>query len=147
MLGEVSVNWSAVEKLVMFGLLTLTLGCGSARYIYRDASNGIIAVPRKSDRAEAEELMRRHFPDGYIIERENEVIAKNVAKYSSKESSRCTSTRAMNETENLIFYRSQTAPAMDENASREGKQLWDKRYYIEQRQLRSAFDALEKELR
>ena len=135
--------------LRQFTLLTLiiALGCSSTRYIYRDASSGIVAIPRSSQRREADELMQQHFPDGYVIERENEVITGSYADYSSStedDGSRSeAATTAENTTEYLIFYRSQSAPAIDEKASFLGKQEWDRNYYGRVGQFQDVLDELE----
>ncbi len=65
------------------GLLGLGLsGCGElpvARYVYQDGEFGVVAIPvntsldRVNYRAQAEELMARHFPEGYEIVRAEEV--------------------------------------------------------------------------
>jgi len=70
-----------------FGLLALVsiglAGCMSqpdARYVYQDGQFGVIGIPRNSPlgkkdyRAEAHELMSRHFPEGYEIVRAEEVV-------------------------------------------------------------------------
>jgi hypothetical protein len=51
-------------------------GCQSARYVVREADHGVVAIPVGSERyrREAEQLMREHFPDGYTIVREEEVL-------------------------------------------------------------------------
>lgn len=68
------------------GLIGLCLGvCGCAdiphaRYVYQDADFGVIGIPRNGParkidyRAEAHELMARHFPAGYEIIRAEEVV-------------------------------------------------------------------------
>jgi hypothetical protein len=63
-------------------LLLTTTGCYTpmvARYIYQDGEYGVVGIPvnsyekRLSFRAQAEELMSRHFPQGYEIVRAEEV--------------------------------------------------------------------------
>ena len=54
-------------------------GCSSARYVSRDQQQGIIAIPNTSTwpvdhREKAMELMQAHFPEGYVIEKEEEVV-------------------------------------------------------------------------
>ena len=50
-----------------------------ARYVYQDHDFGVVAIPmntylgKVSFRNEAEELMARHFPEGYEIVRAEEV--------------------------------------------------------------------------
>ena len=65
--------------MVCFGIV----GCMTppdARYVYQDGEYGVIGIPRntslgkKDYRAQAHELMARHFPEGYEIVRAEEVI-------------------------------------------------------------------------
>lgn len=58
-------------------------GCSmapDARYVYQDGQFGVIGIPqntkfgRKDFQAQAHELMRQHFPDGYEIVRSEEVV-------------------------------------------------------------------------
>jgi len=67
----------------LFGLCLAICGCatpGSARYVYQDGEFGVIGIPRNSFmgkpdyKTQAEELMARHFPDGYEIVRAEEVV-------------------------------------------------------------------------
>ena len=70
-------------RAMCLGLLALpTSGCMKpivARYVYQDHDFGVVAIPintylgKVSFRDEAEELMARHFPDGYEIVRAEEV--------------------------------------------------------------------------
>jgi hypothetical protein len=61
-----------------------------ARYVYQDAEFGVIGIPRntyagKTDyQAEAEELMARHFPEGYEILRAEEVIEGQTTREFTK---------------------------------------------------------------
>lgn len=72
----------AGRQLIGLGLLWAASGCASqtaARYVYQDGEFGVVAIPvntflYKTDfRAQAEELMARHFPEGYEIVRAEEV--------------------------------------------------------------------------
>ena len=71
-----------------FGLASLGLfwlaaaGCSQAivaRYVYQDADVGVVAIPvntyqgKLNFRSQAEDLMSRHFPEGYEIVRAEEV--------------------------------------------------------------------------
>ena len=54
-------------------------GCTSARYVSRDQERGVIAIPSISTwpvdhRENAMGLMQAHFPQGYIIEKEEEIV-------------------------------------------------------------------------
>ena len=70
-------------RATLLGLVALqTAGCMRplvARYVYQDRDFGVVAIPmntylgKMSFRDEAEELMARHFPDGYEIVRAEEV--------------------------------------------------------------------------
>jgi hypothetical protein len=69
-------------------LLVASFCCGlvgcmappDARYVYQDGQYGVIGIPRntslgkKDYRAQAFELMARHFPEGYEIVRAEEVV-------------------------------------------------------------------------
>lgn len=64
--------------LLIISCLLLT-GCSSARYVSRDQERGVIAIPSTTTwpvdhREKAMELMQSHFPQGYIIEKEEEVV-------------------------------------------------------------------------
>ncbi len=71
-------SWSAC-----LGLLLITVsGCAHpplARYVYQDGEYGVVGIPvntyhdRLDVRVQAEELMARHFPEGYEIIRAEEV--------------------------------------------------------------------------
>jgi hypothetical protein len=72
-------TWPAVSIAI---LLLSSSGCYTpmvARYIYQDGEFGVVGIPvnnyqKKLDyRAQAEELMTRHFPQGYEIVRSEEV--------------------------------------------------------------------------
>lgn len=61
-----------------FVLLAIALvsGCASARHVMKDAETGIVAIPANSqrNREKAISLMEQHFPEGYVIEREEEIV-------------------------------------------------------------------------
>jgi hypothetical protein len=56
------------------------VGCGSARYVMQDSYGGVVAIPSNNNywpthyRDEAEKLMKQKCPQGYVIEREEEVV-------------------------------------------------------------------------
>lgn len=69
--------------LALVSLLGSASGCmmqPDARYVYQDGQYGVIGIPentkfgRKNFQAQAHELMRQHFPDGYEIVRSEEVV-------------------------------------------------------------------------
>src|SRR5262249_62347750 len=55
-------------------------GVSQVRYVYQDGQSGVIGMPENSSRwptyyrKHAEELMQRHFPEGYEIVRAEEVV-------------------------------------------------------------------------
>lgn len=66
------------------------LGCQSARYIQKTEDRGVVAIPRNSNRYpnyrdQANELMIEHFPDGYLIEHEEEVVVGQTTHYREDE--------------------------------------------------------------
>lgn len=61
-------------------LATALCGCGSARYVTLDANSGVVAIPTNVNswpfdyRDQAEALMRKKCPQGYVIDHEEDVI-------------------------------------------------------------------------
>src|SRR5215472_4112557 len=74
-----SKNLRAAVLLVPLALAGLS-GCGGARYIVQDQDGGVVAIPSNTNywpmhyRDEAEKLMKQKCPQGYIIDREQEVV-------------------------------------------------------------------------
>lgn len=68
--------------------LSLATGCQSARYVMRDQMQGVVAIPSNSNawpsyhRRNAEKLMAEHFPEGYLIEREEEAVIGQTTNFS-----------------------------------------------------------------
>ncbi len=74
------------QSPLVLGLVALAftfvgcVGVGDARYVYQDGQFGVVGIPSNSPawphhyRAQAEELMKAHFPDGYAIVRAEEVV-------------------------------------------------------------------------
>ena len=67
--------------VLLAGILCLVAssGCQQARYVLRTADEGVVAIPSNTSwpidhREKAVELMSSHFPDGYVIDREEEVV-------------------------------------------------------------------------
>lgn len=67
------------KTAVLLVLLCLvTLGC--ARSVVRGPDYGVVAIPANTDiwpmrfRTKAERIMREHFPEGYVIEHEEETV-------------------------------------------------------------------------
>ena len=74
-----------ISGVVGIAALALAAGPGcmsqpDARYVYQDGEFGVIGIPRNSPlgkkdyRAQAAELMTRHFPEGFEIVRAEEVV-------------------------------------------------------------------------
>ncbi len=69
--------------MVCFYLLLL-IGCGGGRYVLKEGDQGIVAIPTDTDRwpeyyrTKAHDLMMKHFPEGYVIEKEYEVVTGTV---------------------------------------------------------------------
>jgi hypothetical protein len=70
-------------SLVVLSIVGLASGCAGthqARYVYQDGQFGVVGIPRNTEhwptryRSQAEELMARHFPEGYEIVRAEEVV-------------------------------------------------------------------------
>jgi hypothetical protein len=103
-----------VRNLLLLSLVSLLFtltGCQSARYILKEGDHGIIAIPNNSNwpvdhRANARELMDRHFPNGYVIDREEEIAVGNELSTHAGEFS--TVTLSQDTTEWRISYRQQT---------------------------------------
>jgi hypothetical protein len=74
-----SKNLRAAALLVPLALAGLS-GCGGARYIVQDQYGGVVAIPSNTNywpvyyRDEAEKLMKQKCPQGYHIDREEEVV-------------------------------------------------------------------------
>jgi hypothetical protein len=73
-----------IKRIAMISLLGLSvIGCvsgGEARYVYQDGQFGVVGIPENTSRwpnyyrQQAEELMARHFPEGYEVVRAEEVV-------------------------------------------------------------------------
>ncbi len=65
---------------ILLGMLVLFSGCASARYVTKGEMEGVVAIPSDTDRnrEKAEELMNRHFPEGYEIVFEEEAAVGSV---------------------------------------------------------------------
>jgi hypothetical protein len=68
--------WLVTAALLAAG----SCGCTSARYVTLEPNGGVVAIPDNSNswpthnRDKAEALMRQKCPQGYVIEREGEVV-------------------------------------------------------------------------
>ncbi len=70
-------------SIVLGAVVVGASGCAGthqARYVYQDGQFGVVGIPRNTEhwpthyRKQAEELMARHFPEGYEIVRAEEVV-------------------------------------------------------------------------
>jgi hypothetical protein len=70
-------------SIVLLSVVIASSGCAGtyqARYVYQDGQFGVVGIPRNTEhwpthyRSQAEELMARHFPQGYEIVRAEEVV-------------------------------------------------------------------------
>jgi hypothetical protein len=63
-----------INAVLLAGLVILACGCGGARYVVREPDRGIVAIPSNTpkNQAKAAELMLAHFPQGYVIDDEQE---------------------------------------------------------------------------
>lgn len=63
-------------------------GCGGARYVVKEANGGIVAIPYNGNawpmyyRDKADKLMADHFPEGFVVEREEEAVIGQRTEYS-----------------------------------------------------------------
>ncbi len=72
--------------LVLMVIIGFSSGCNSARYVVRDQGFGVVAIPSTATwpidhRTHAMELMTAHFPDGYVIEKEEEVVVGTTTNH------------------------------------------------------------------
>ena len=70
--------------VLVFGAACL-LGCATARYIEKDANEGVVAIPSNAGwpnhREKAEALMAQHFPGGYEIVGEEEEKVGEITNF------------------------------------------------------------------
>lgn len=73
-----SLIFPAMKPTVLLIALAVfyAAGCQSARYVYRDNTTGVIAIPANNEkhRVRAAELMLEHFPAGYAVLDEGEYV-------------------------------------------------------------------------
>lgn len=57
-------------------LALAAVGCGTARYVHKDADGGVIAMPSNTpwDHKKADELMKEHVGPNYRVVEEKEVV-------------------------------------------------------------------------
>lgn len=74
--------------LVIALALASSTGCQSARYVLREPAQGVVAIPDNSNswpsynRKNAEKLMQEHFPEGYVVDREEEAVVGQTTNFS-----------------------------------------------------------------
>ncbi len=67
--------WRTLALLVLF-----SAGCSTARYVTKDEWGGVVAIPRDTNqwpnyfRKQAEELMQKQCPQGFVIENEGDLV-------------------------------------------------------------------------
>jgi len=77
-----------VSVIALLALIVGVNGCQTARQVVRQQDGGIIAIPSNTNawpyhhRQNAEQLMAQQCPNGYIIEREEEVVTGTVTNDS-----------------------------------------------------------------
>lgn len=83
--GHEVMSTNAFVMLLLIVSTSMLSGCSGARRVVKATDHGVIAIPADTNswpmhhREKAEELMAAHFPDGYVIEHEEEaVIGKNT---------------------------------------------------------------------
>lgn len=65
---------------ILLLLAPVGIGCQSARFVTKTTNHGVVAIPADSNtwpffhRDRADALMNEHFPEGYIVELEQEQV-------------------------------------------------------------------------
>jgi hypothetical protein len=114
---------------LMVAVLLGLCGCSSARFVVVDGDHGIVSIPSNSNswpsynRDAADELLRKRFPQGYVIDREEEsVVGQDVTVDHSNDNNTNTARvtgvttdrsveRTRNVTEWHIFFHAKGSPA------------------------------------
>ena len=71
-------------------VLAVQFGC-AARQVLKEPGYGVVSIPHNSNawparyRDKADEVMRQHFPDGYQIVREEEVVVGQQTRFDEDE--------------------------------------------------------------
>lgn len=129
-LGSIMPRTASRSVLLLLTVAIWGMGCQSARVISKDESGGVISIPANTDawpfryRSKANELLAQHCPEGYVIEREEEVITgqrtiveqdeqnrtQQISKRTSLSMGNTTTTETTSDvTEWRIHYRKKTA--------------------------------------
>lgn len=75
---EMTHHAKTLAVLASFVLMTASTGC--ARHVVRGSDHGVVAIPASTNgwpfryRDKAKELMQEHFPNGYVVEHEEETV-------------------------------------------------------------------------
>ena len=75
-----------VAATLLAFLLLSTWATGCARYVLKEGDHGVVAVSGPGGRRKAEKLMAEHFPEGYEIVREEEVVVGQTVDYQEETS-------------------------------------------------------------
>ena len=76
--------------LACVGMLCVQLGC-AARQVLKEPSYGVVSIPHNTNawpmryRDKADDIMRQHFPEGYEVIREEEVIVGQTTHFDEDE--------------------------------------------------------------
>lgn len=94
---------------LLAGLTVVIAGCtptGTARHVLQSPDGGVIAMPSNHDanRAKAHDLMMKRFPNGYVIEKEEEVVTGQVTTQN---------TRSDTHSEDLVGTKKKTIGSLD----------------------------------
>ena len=114
---------SRFNLLVAVALVAMLPGC--ARYVVKDSRSGVVAIPSSSNtwpfrfQDKAHKLMAQHFPEGYVIESEQEAVIGETTNIDKKAFGGKTATTT-DKTEWRIHYR-QRGTYADEFAGSESQ--------------------------
>ena len=117
---------NAIRVVFPITVLIIFSGCSSARYVMRDPDRGVVAIPSNSTawpfnhRKKAEQMMQEHFPEGYVIDLEEETVVGKTTQFQENHDDKAVevaegvsvgsasasgSTTTTDKTEYRIFYR------------------------------------------
>ena len=89
------LKWTTAFSVAAF-VFNLS-GCQSARYVLKENDRGVVAIPASTlawpinYREQAGELMQQHFPEGYVVEKEEEIVVGEVTHFRENSNGRVTS--------------------------------------------------------
>lgn len=79
------LKWTTAFSLA--ALVFNLSGCQSARYVLKEDDRGVVAIPASTltwpinYREQAGKLMQQHFPEGYVVEKEEEIVVGEVTHF------------------------------------------------------------------